>query len=230
MTTRDGRSTRWDAHRAERRTRILNTAIDLIDSGTGWDTASLCAAVPIARSALYRIFPDQRILENLIREAIVARLIQAVPTSVADGDTARSLVERSVDEYVDWVVRHPSLQRYLSGTGTRSGLAVSAPVAAGRSAFVCMVSTKVAAALHLSAPPDSPAYVAVQRGAHGIVGLLESTVIDFHLTRDRPPTTDESLNAFLSAAVLGVIGAIADIAAVPFDPDSLIDTEAGKLP
>jgi AcrR family transcriptional regulator len=103
-----------DGRRAERRSQLLDAAVDAIrEIGPHATMEQLARAGGVTKPILYRHFGDR---DGLI-QAIAARFSQDLLTSVttplaADAD-ARDLLRSTIDGYVAFIERDPNLYRFM---------------------------------------------------------------------------------------------------------------------
>jgi AcrR family transcriptional regulator len=217
--TRDGRASRWDAPRLERRSRVIEATVALVDErGVEVDLTEIAAHAQIPRSTLYKLFADRQDLDEQVRERIVRDLLERVSLDPRPGDSLRQLFERTVAAYVAWIEHHPHLQRFMTGTPEMRSAPTSAAVAGGRRTFVLRVRD----ALEIVLLPGgaTPAQREVtERTAYAVVGLVESLVVDRELANGTLRSPSE-LTDFLVATVLSLVTAAASLCGVGLDPDA----------
>lgn len=221
----DGRSTRWESHRRERREAVLATAVALIDRhGPELDVHALSAATPIPRSTLYRLFRDLAELEEEVRHAIVLDLLDAVPIDVRPDDSVASFVRRTARTYVAWVGAHPNLQRFMTGRSTEPGDSpASAAVARGRKAFLELVRQAGHALLEVDPDQaDAATTRTITRAAYAISGLTERVVVDHDLAAGDIVEHPDSLAGFLTEAICAIYVAAGRTIGRTLDPDQPI--------
>ncbi|MDQ3576647.1 MAG: TetR/AcrR family transcriptional regulator [Actinomycetota bacterium] len=83
----DGRSTRWDAHKLQRRLEILDAAVAAIEQdGPHVGVKQIAERVGLPRSVVYRHFTGRADLDEQIRQRIIDGLmIRLTPTPHPDG-------------------------------------------------------------------------------------------------------------------------------------------------
>ena len=93
----DGRSTRWDEHKAQRQVELVDAAVALIEEeGARFRVQRLAERVGLPRSVLYRHFKDRANLDELIRRRVVDLFMRRMePTLTFDG-TIEEAVRRVV--------------------------------------------------------------------------------------------------------------------------------------
>lgn len=117
----DGRRLRWERHKRERRELIIGAAIELIEEhppGTEIHVHQIAERAGLARPAVYRHFTDRADLDQAVQQrALELLLAELNPPEVLVG-SIEQVIERIVENYVNWAGAHPSLHR----VGVREGV------------------------------------------------------------------------------------------------------------
>lgn len=132
-TTTDGRSTRWDQHRAQRRAELVNVTISAIrrhGAGVGMD--EIAATAGTSKTVIYRHFTDRTglyaaVVEHvddhlrislaraLTRPAVVAAVSGSAATDgpATGARVGRDVLAAAIDTYLELVERDPALYRFI---------------------------------------------------------------------------------------------------------------------
>lgn len=121
----DGRQSRWQAHNAQRRRRVLDAALEVIEDaepGAELHVQAVAERAGLSRSVVYRLFADRGELDRAVQGRILDDLLaQLEPALLLEG-SLEEIIERTVRAYVGWAVAHPSLHRMadhdVSGDGS----------------------------------------------------------------------------------------------------------------
>lgn len=214
----DGRATRWEGHRAERRDLIIESAIEAI-SERGGDVAvgEIAERAAIPRSVIYRIFKDREDLDENIRARIVEDLMTELAPALAPQGTVRDAIDKAVETYLRWIITFPRLHRFL-GTGSTSRPTTGSRVVTGtKTAIAVQVTELIAAALRAS---DSDPAIA-ETLAFGMVGLVDGSVNRW-VSAEEKSVSSETLGAFLADAIWHLLRATAESGGVSIQPDTLL--------
>ena len=112
---RDGRSTRWDPHRRERRLSIINAAIAAIEEyGPDALTAQIAEKARVPRTHVYRHFDGKPALDLAVSTHVANQIGQRIRAGLARGGTAAQVISGAVDGHLSWVEAHPNLYRFLA--------------------------------------------------------------------------------------------------------------------
>ena len=104
-----------DDRRAERRTQLLDAAVDVIrERGPGVTMEQLAKAGGVTKPILYRHFGDRDGLIGAIAERFAADLLVSVTTPLAAEADAHDLLRSTVDSYVGFIEREPNLYRFMA--------------------------------------------------------------------------------------------------------------------
>lgn len=123
----DGRTTRWDAHRAARRAVLVTATLRAIrrhGAGVGMDDIASVAGT--SKTVFYRHFGDRAGLYRAVADAVDARLlgqIQVALTSrqrssegaqrTSSAGRGKDLLRACVDEYLRLVEEDPAVYRFI---------------------------------------------------------------------------------------------------------------------
>jgi AcrR family transcriptional regulator len=109
----DARSERWREHRKKVRGEIVEAAFRAIDRlGPGLSVREIAEEAGTAKPKIYRHFHDKSDLFQAIGERLRDMLWAAIfPSIDLKTDSAREVIRRSVEEYVNLVDKHPNVLR-----------------------------------------------------------------------------------------------------------------------
>lgn len=189
----DGRSSRWDRHRAERRAALLDVARRLIHAqGPDVTMDDIAAASGTSKSVVYRYFTDKAQLQRAIGMHILSgmhrRLVTEVELAEQRSGTAaapQARIRAMITAYVDAAQASPHVYRFVTRPSE------------GLNHFVLSVARLVATAL----PPSVPAARA-HVWSSGAVGFVQGAVDRW---MDSPELTSAELVEDLVSWLLGGI-------------------------
>ncbi|MGH3360904.1 MAG: TetR/AcrR family transcriptional regulator [Nocardioides sp.] len=106
----DGRTTRWDAHRDQRRATLVQAAVRAIDRhGPDAGIADIAAEAGVSKPVLYRYFADKDELHAAVgqwgAQEVLSRLLPAVRSDAP----VRERVAQAVDAYLSTLEEHPQV-------------------------------------------------------------------------------------------------------------------------
>jgi len=119
----DARSERWREHRTKVRGEIVDAAFRAIDRlGPELSVREIAEEAGTAKPKIYRHFHDKSDLFQAIGERLRDMLWAAIFTSIdLKTDSAREVIRRAVEEYVNLVDQHPNVLRvFIQGRSAAS--------------------------------------------------------------------------------------------------------------
>ena len=184
----DGRSTRWDGHRAKRRRELIEATLRAIRKhGASVGMEDIAAMAGTSKTVFYRHFHDRAGLYRAVSERVDANIMRDVtkavgtdPVSFAaldpedpDSPSPRALIASAVDGYLRLVEEEPEIYRFIvSAPLVPPGERVDADPAAGVSAQIAsQISALIAASLEALGRDPSPATT----WGNAVVGMVRAT-------------------------------------------------------
>jgi AcrR family transcriptional regulator len=169
---RDGRSTRWDPHRRERRVRIIEAAIEAIEQhGPDVLTAQIAELAGVPRTHVYRHFDGKPALDLAVSTYVAKQIGSNVRAAFATAGSTIDLIGSAIDRHLAWVDEHPNLYRFLA----RNAYAIKTPhggrPADAKAAFAAELTEITARYMEALDQPTEPA----ERMIVGVVGLVDAT-------------------------------------------------------
>jgi AcrR family transcriptional regulator len=193
-TTTDGRSTRWDAHRATRRRELVEATLRAIrrhGATVGMD--EIAAVAGTSKTVLYRHFTDRQGLYAAVSESVDARIMRDLEEAVGAATTARdlsstprALVAKAIDSYLLLVEKDPEVYRFVVNAPLLETPVSGDPAEAVTNHVADQMAALIEAAL--SAAGRDPAAAAVW--GPGVVGMVRAAA-DQWLTSPRAMTRTE---------------------------------------
>jgi AcrR family transcriptional regulator len=215
--TPDGRSTRWDRHKAQRRADMLDAAIAEIEAnGVDISVRQIADRLNLPRPAVYRHFGDRADLDEQIRGRILESLMaELMPALRLDG-TLRAAVRGAIGTYIGWIERHPRLHHFLAvGSHRRKD---SSPVLAGARQQIGVRLAELFAAVFSRYGADT----ALARPlAYAHIGLVDGFVNDWR-SHGGQALTSERVVEVLTESALVLIEGNARMLDIPVDRDTVL--------
>ena len=110
----DGRQARWQAHNEERRRRVIEAALEVIEAsepGAELHVQAVAERAGLSRSVVYRLFADRGELDRAIQGRILDDLLARLEPALNLQGSLEEIIERTVRAYVGWALAHPALHR-----------------------------------------------------------------------------------------------------------------------
>lgn len=204
MTTQhaDGRASRWDRHRADRRERILAAALTAVQAkGASVGVQEIADLAEVPRSVLYRLFKDRRDLDEQLRARILDDLMAVLEPTLNPEGTVAEAIARSVDTYVGWIAVNPRLHYFLgAGSEGRDGRRNSPLVSGTKIAIAGTVREVFENALRAQGAPTTIA----EPMAFGLVGFVDGSVNRW-LSQSMQPMAAAELSSYLQEAIWAIV-------------------------
>ncbi len=182
-TPRDGRSTRWDPHRRERRLSIINAAIAAVEEyGPDVLTAQIAEQAGVPRTHVYRHFDGKPALDLAVTTHVANQIGESIRAGLASGGTAMRIIGGAIDQHLSWVEDHPNLYRFLAQHSYRvrtDRLGSAGDAKAAIAAELTALISRYMTALGIDTEP-------AERVIVGVVGLVDATAA-WWLGRADPP-------------------------------------------
>ncbi|MEV6772127.1 TetR/AcrR family transcriptional regulator [Nocardia sp. NPDC051030] len=212
----DGRSTRWNGHKARRRADMLDAALAVIEeNGTEISVRQIADRLHVPRPVVYRHFEGRADLDEQIRGHILETLLAELLPRLRPDGTVRDAVRGAVGTYVGWVERHPNLHRFLAAADPQGE---SSSALAGAKDRIGGQLANIFA--------DTLARFGIDRNrarpmAFGMIGFVDGVVNSW---RADPATTltSEQVEGILAESVLALLEGNARSLDVPLTRDTVV--------
>lgn len=113
----DGRSTRWDDHRAARRVELVHAARRAVHKvGPEVSMDEIATHAGTSKSIVYRYFVDKPGLQLAVGEAVVAQMRDALETAATTATTPRDALRSMVAVYLEMIEHSPNVYYFVTRT------------------------------------------------------------------------------------------------------------------
>ena len=180
---RDGRSTRWDPHRRERRLAIINAAIAAIEAhGPQALTGQIAEMAGVPRTHVYRHFDGKQALDLAVARHVAAQIGQQIRGGLATKGSARDIIGGAISEHLGWIEAHPNLYRFLAQHAYAVNATGSPTVDDAKAAFATELTGVLVHYWDYFEIDTAPA----ERVIVGVVGMVDATAAWWLEHRDVP--------------------------------------------
>jgi len=215
---RDGRSTRWDPHRRERRLSIINAAIAAIeDHGPDVLTAQIADRAGVPRTHVYRHFDGKPALDLAVSTHVANQLGQSIRSGLTGGGTAMAIIGGAIDQHLAWVEAHPNLYRFLAQHSYRVSTDSLGSAGDAKSVFAAELTALISAYMVALGLDTEPA----ERVMVGVVGLVDATAAWW---LDRSDLSRAAVTAELTEAVWLLLDRTTRQLGLELDPNQPLPT------
>jgi AcrR family transcriptional regulator len=208
---RDGRSTRWDPHRRERRDAIIAAAIAAIEAhGPDALTGQIADMAGVPRTHVYRHFDGKQALDLAVSRHAAREIGEVIRAGLATRGSALGIIRASINEHLSWIEAHPNLYRFLAQHAYAVGATGSAADDA-KAAFATELTALLQRYMSVFGVDTAPA----ERVIIGVVGLVDTTAAWWLEHRD---ISRDELTAELADEVWLIIDRTATRLGLALDP------------
>jgi AcrR family transcriptional regulator len=226
----DARSERWREHRKKVRGEIVEAAFRAIDRlGPELSVREIAEEAGTAKPKIYRHFHDKSDLFQAIGERLRDMLWAAIfPSIDLKTDSARAVIRRSVEEYVNLVDKHPNVLRvFIQGRSAGTPQSTVLILDEGRE-----ITLAIADMFDNELREMELDHAAVELAAHAAFGSAASAT-EWWLGPDpgsprRMPR--QQFVAHLTTIMMGVIVGTAEALGIAMDPDQPIHSVVPSNP
>ncbi len=209
----DGRHTRWNAHRAERREKIVDAALAVLgETGPEFGLDQVAARAGVTKPVIYRFFGDRATLVHAMGERATNRLAERMMPALYDEVALVPRIRAVIDAFIRFLDDMPTVYWLFARPVPGSG----GEVVHAHKEFVASAVAGVLSEYILSFGVEVP-HDAEKVWAHGLVGFVQNTAEWWleHRTIGRDEVTDQ-----LTTLVWTQIEGAARLYGVHLDPDA----------
>ena len=215
----DARSERWREHRKKVRAEIIDAAFRAIDRlGPNVSVREIAEEAGTAKPKIYRHFTDKSDMFAQIGERMRDMLWAAVIPSInIESDSARQVIGRAVEHYVELVDEHPNVVRFLlQGRFADQSAAAMTTVNRGRDITMAIADMVSGELKDMNLEPD-----VFELAAFALFGTAASAT-DWWLggsdSSARRMPADQFI-AHMTTIMMGAVNGTAELVGVEIDPD-----------
>jgi AcrR family transcriptional regulator len=215
---RDGRSSRWDPHRRERREAIISAAIRAVEQyGPDALTAQIAQEAGVPRTHVYRHFDGKPALDLAVSRQVATELGERLRAGLSIEGSPRQIISASIEGHLSWIEAHPNLYRFLAQHSYAVAATGEPAVDDAKAVFATELTALLQHYLRLLDADPAPA----EQVAVGVVGMVDATAA-WWLERREVPRPE--LTAALTDQVWVVIEAMTRALGLALDPDAALPT------
>ncbi|PPB49995.1 TetR family transcriptional regulator [Arthrobacter pityocampae] len=182
----DGRSSRWEAHRAERRRQLIRTARRAVDAlGPGASMEDIATAGETSKSVYYRYFGDKTGLQRAMAEVVIGQMQQKVLDAAKAAPTPREGLYAMVLAYLQMARTSPNVYAFV----TRVGIAEASSGASSPGATA-------------DGSQDTLAHFLA-----AVTDMIAGPMRGYLLSPDRPSAPDDAAPEYWPTAAIGMVRA-----------------------
>jgi AcrR family transcriptional regulator len=114
----DGRSSRWQTHREERRRELIKSARRAVHVlGSDASMEDIAAAAGTSKSVFYRYFGDKAGLQQAVGEVVLSQMQRKIQEAAQNADTPREGLLAMVSAYLQMAETSPNVYTFVTRYG-----------------------------------------------------------------------------------------------------------------
>lgn len=221
----DGRTTRWQEHKEQRRTEVVDAALRAIEEeGTGVSVRRIAQRLELPRQVVYRHFDGREDLDEHVRRRIVDMLLAELTPVLSPDGTLSEVIRHAVGTYVSWIERHPHLHHFLVAGSSDKQVLASQAISGARTAVAARVEDLVGRAL---ARYDGDPRLA-RPTAFGVLGFVDATVNSWRADPNERSLSAGQLTTYLTTALCSMLSGTARALGGELDADTSLGSLLGR--
>ena len=185
----DGRDTRWEQHRADRRRELVSHALRAIRvHGPGVGMDEIAARAGTSKTVIYRHFGDRAGLYDAIVDSVHAYIHEGVTAALQLSDPADlgRMAGDLADAYLGLVERDPHIYRFVLTAPPAA--ASSTPDPAGN--LPALIGRHLSEAIRDQLDRSGLDAASAAVWGHGLVGFIRATADQWMASEPRPPRAE----------------------------------------
>ncbi len=213
VEVRDGRSTRWDPHRKERKAAIIAAAIETIEEhGPEALTGQIAEKAGVPRTHVYRHFEGKSALDTAVATFAATEIGESIRAGLTSGGTALEMIHGAINRHLAWIEEHPNLYRFMAQHSYAVGPTATAVSEDAKATLAAELTELLTLYMRHFGLDPAPA----ERLMVGVVGMVDNTAT-WWLERRVPPR--EELTATLAQDVWALIDRMLRPSGLELDPN-----------
>lgn len=214
----DGRRTRWDAHRAERRRQLVDAALAVLgEVGPEFGLDQVAERAGVTKPVIYRHFTDRAGLVAAMGERAAAMMIDQgiLPAALGTADPVMVRIRNTVDAFLAFLEEHPNIYWLFVRHAPRDGDEVAET---SKELITAAVTAVLGDFLRVGEADVGIAEV----WARGLVGFVQNTA-EWWL--ERRSMSRESLTEYVAVLVWAQMDGLARGYGVVIEPSDPIELD-----
>lgn len=167
----DGRATRWQSHREERRRELIKVArraVHLLGSDASMD--EIAAAAGTSKSVFYRYFGDKAGLQQAVGEVVLLQMQRRIAEAAQSAQTPRQGLFAMVSAYLQMAETSPNVYAFVTqNAATDAGTPQTLATAGALGHFFEAVSDMIAGPMR--------SYLKEEQGREAVLGYWPTAAI-----------------------------------------------------
>jgi len=192
----DGRASRWQSHREERRRELIKSARKAVHRlGSDASMEDIAAAAGTSKSVFYRYFGDKAGLQQAVGEVVLSQMQRRIQEAAQSAQTPREGLLAMVSAYLQMAETSPNVYtfvtRYTAGDATGGTIATAG--ALGH--FFAAISDMIARPMHDHLGDSAGREAAIGYWPNAAIGLVRNAGEQWLASPASPAKPDQAAMA-----------------------------------
>ena len=217
----DGRASRWQSHREERRRELIKSARRAVHAlGSDASMEDIAAAAGTSKSVFYRYFGDKAGLQQAVGEVVLSQMQRRIQEAAQGAGTPREGLFAMVSAYLQMAETSPNVYTFVTrhAPGEAETASQSSSTSGALSHFFAAISDMIARPMrsHLGGGQDKEAVIGYW--PNGAIGLVRNAGEQWLASPPGPARPDQE--AMARQITDWLCFGIAPVLQAPADPNA----------
>lgn len=183
----DGRASRWQSHREERRRELIKSARRAVHAlGSDASMEDIAAAAATSKSVFYRYFGDKAGLQKAVGEVVLLQMQRRIQEAAQSAQTPREGLFAMVSAYLQMAATSPNVYAFVTRYAPGDGANGSIATAGALSHFFAAISDMIARPMRNHLGDSEGKAAAIGYWPNAAIGLVRNAGEQWLASPDSP--------------------------------------------